>query len=321
MLRITSLVAEAAQRRRPALGPVEGQHPPRVGVERRDARLARAADQLRLGGPQGRDQRHAGNLAGRRRGAGRDRREAVAVADHQLALEAVVDGGGDRALDARREDGDEGDHGEADHQRRGGDRGAAGLRWVFSRARRPVSLRSRSSGLPGQRGERPHQARAEEGDAEDDRDRAAADQPRRRVRAGAAEEADQDHRQAGDAEQRGERGVGDPTPPARRHLERLQRGDRRHPGGAQRRDQRGDQRDADPDREGDDDGPRLEHQAGRRQVDPDRDEERVEPLGDREAGGEAEQRPGDADQQRLDDDRAEDLPAARRPACAASRTR
>ena len=66
-----------------------------------------------------------GHLAGGGGGAVRDRREAVAVLDHQAAGEVFVDDLGDRALQPGGEDGDEGDQREADHQRRRGDRGAA----------------------------------------------------------------------------------------------------------------------------------------------------------------------------------------------------
>ena len=92
-----------------------------------------------------------------------------------------------------------------------------GLRWAFSRERRPSSRRSRSSGQPAIRRQGRHQVRAEERDGEDDDDGAAADQARRGAGAGAAEEADQDHRQAGRAEQQGD---GDAEQASRRRLGR-----------------------------------------------------------------------------------------------------
>ena len=82
-----------------------------------------------------------------------------------------------------------------------------GLRWVFSRARRPVSLRRRSSGAPAIAASGAHQARAEQRDGEDDRDRAAAHQPGRRAGAAPPKQADQDHRQPGEPEQDREHGV------------------------------------------------------------------------------------------------------------------
>ena len=66
-----------------------------------------------------------GTLRAARRGPVGDRREAVAVLDHQAAGEVFVDHLGDRALQPGGEDGDEGDQREPDHQRRRGDRGAA----------------------------------------------------------------------------------------------------------------------------------------------------------------------------------------------------
>ena len=78
-----------------------------------------------------------------------------------------------------------------------------GLRCAFSRARRPVSRRSALQRPAGDRGQRRHQARAEERDGDDDRrPRRRRSAPARGAGAAAAEEADQDQRQAGEAEQR-----------------------------------------------------------------------------------------------------------------------
>ena len=81
-----------------------------------------------------------------------------------------------------------------------------GLRWAFSRARRPVRRRSRSSGQPAivasggtRRGLKSETAKT----------MTTAPPPIRPARGagrGVAEEADQDHRQAGDAEQDRESG-------------------------------------------------------------------------------------------------------------------
>ena len=66
----------------------------------------------------------------------------------------------DRAGDARGEHGHEHDHRHADHQRRGGDRGAAGLAHRVL-ARQPAGDAAQPlERLAGERGERPHEPRA-----------------------------------------------------------------------------------------------------------------------------------------------------------------
>jgi hypothetical protein len=86
-------------------------------------------------------------------------------------------------------------------------------------------------------------------------------------------------------------------------------GDRRHPRRPERRPEAGEQGDQDPDRERDDDSPGFEREPVVREREADRVEQLEEPLREREAEEEAGDRGEDADDERLDDDRAEHLPA------------
>ncbi len=237
-------VGEVAQDLRSSLFPIDVHRLADVGRRRVDfGRRPQplAFEQLRFGAADRRDQLDPRHRSGRFRGAVGDRRKAIGVLNHQPAGEVFVDHLGDRALQARREDGDEGDQGEADHQRRRGDRGAAGvaLRVLAGEAagEAPEPLQRPA----GDRGQRRHQAGAEDRDREDDRDRAAADQAGTGAGTAAAEKAEEDHRQAHRAERQGEGEVDQATAPGRRRPEGVQGGDRRYPGRAQRRDQRGDE--------------------------------------------------------------------------------
>ena len=197
-----------------------------------------------------------------------------------------------------------------------------GLRTAFSRASRPVSLRTRSSSEADDRGQRRDEARRQQRGAEEEQHGAEAEQ-RRRVagRLDAAEEADADRHEAADAQE--DREPGDEPAPAPRGRDRLvaQRLHRRHARRADGRDDRGEQRDDQPDQERHDDRAGLDDAARVRQVDPERLEERVQQVGDADPGEDAQPGP---DQRRSRAPRSAPTSgpaAATRPACAASRTR
>ena len=112
--------------------------------------------------------------------AGADRREAVGVLEDEVALEVAVDRVAHRGADP----GGERRSRTPPPPARSSARAAVtavrpGLRTAFSRASRPVRPRSFSSGQPIKRGERAHEPRAEQRDAEQRGHRAAADQRRR----------------------------------------------------------------------------------------------------------------------------------------------
>ena len=144
----------------------------------------------------------------RRRRRARDLREAVHVLDHEVALEVPVDRPRDRSLDPGGEDGDEDHEREADHQRR---RGHGRARRLAQRvlARQPPGEPAQALDRPARdRGERPHEPRAHERDAEQHRNRPASHQAGGGARVvDAAEEADAGDRDPDHAEQDRERGV------------------------------------------------------------------------------------------------------------------
>ena len=199
-------VAQVAQRRRPALLPFDLDASPmsRVGAVDVGAvpplpRSLACAERIVATAST------PGTLRGARRGAAGDRREAVAVLDHQAAGEVFVDDLGDRALQAGGEDRHEDDERDADHERGRGDRGAAGLRVAFSRARRPLTPAQALERRADERGDRPHELRAEQRDGEEDGDRAGAERRGRAAARRAAEEPVGDDPAAGEQRPRATR--------------------------------------------------------------------------------------------------------------------
>ncbi len=110
-------------------------------------------------------------------GARADRREAVGVLEDEVALEVAVDRVAHRGADAGGEDRDEDHHGQADHQRARGDRGAARLAHRVLARQAPGDAAELLERPAADRGERAHELGAEHRDAE------AAWPPRRRPRA------------------------------------------------------------------------------------------------------------------------------------------
>ena len=84
-----------------------------------------------------------------------------------------------------------------------------------------------------------------------------------------------------------------------------------NPRRAQRRPDRGDHRDDDPDEQRDHDRPRLEHGRRLRQVDPERHQQRVERLGQQQPEEQPDDRRERSDHERLEQHRAEHLAAGR----------
>ena len=162
--------------------------------------------------------------------------------------------------------------GEADHQRRRGDRGAARVA-LGVLAREPAGQAAQPLQRPaGDRRQRRHQARAEERDGEDDRDRAAAHQPGARSPALALpKRPSRTSASPASAEQR-------PRAPGRRSRRRRLGGGakacRAAIGGTRVERSAGISEETRvttiADQQRDDDRPRLQHQARRRQVDPER---------------------------------------------------
>ena len=274
-------IAEVAQGRRAALLPFDFDRLADVRRGGADLRCGPPSEQLRFGRAHRGDEIHAGHPARRGRRAGRDRREAVAVLDHQPTLEVFVDDLGDRALQTSGEDGDEGDQGEADHQGRRGDGGAARVALRVLPRQAPGEAAEALQRPAGDHRQRRHQAGAEERNAEHDRHRAGADQAGPGAPFTAPEQAHEDDRQTDKAEQDREPRVEEAPAPAARWGVGLEGGDRRHPGRAQRRNHRRDEGDDRADQQRDDDRAALHHQGGGRQVEPDRLEERLEQKGDR----------------------------------------
>ena len=162
------------------------------------------------------------------------------------------------------------------------------------------------------RGERLDERGGDHRHADEQDEAPAREQREHRRRAEAAgEQADRDHARAERDRRRGDpRHV--PREAGRRQCRPLaHRGDRRHARRAQGREEPRDERDQDAGEQADDDGPRREHRAAVRELIARRGRQRgqrpVEPEAEQQATDGAE----DADRQRLDDDRRQDLPATR----------
>ena len=252
---------------------------------------------------------------GTSRSAADDRRrrlaEAVLRADREVAGERAVDRAIDRALQPGGEDRHERDERDADHERRRRDGRA---RRVAGRVLAREAAADAGEALQRRaddRRDRPHELRAEQRDAEEDRHRAAAERRRGAAARRAAEEAVRDDARAGEAQQRrrdepaaaGLRRGGEPL---------AQRRDRRDARRAQRRDDARDDRHDDADEQRHDDRARRDDRVGGGQVGADRRRTaRAAPGTSSQAAEQPEQRRDQADDGRLEHDRAQDLAARR----------
>ena len=249
---------------------------------------------------------HAGHAPDGLLGVGRQRLEALGR-DGDVGADELVQAARDRRLEPGGEHRHEDDESEADHQRRGRRRGAAGVAHRVL-AREPAGLVEREGErLPDRARERPHDIAGDERDADEQQDRASRQRAEAAAGGPAAEQALHEAQEAEQAHARGD--VRRPAA-ARRAGQRVgaQRRDGRDPRGAERRSDRGEQRDPDPDPERQRDRAAREHEPARGHVER-RVEQRAERRGDAEAGEQPEHRGGDPDDQRLGGDREQDLSA------------
>ena len=202
------------------------------------------------------------------------------------------------------------DERDADHERRGGHRGAAGVAQRVLARQAPGDARRPPERPPDERRERAHEPRAEHRDAEEDERRAprpmspAADRRTRRrtARRAAARRPATPSSTAMIVRTR---------PPPRCSTSALaQRATGGDPRGAQRgREARDDGHDG-ADEQRDDDRPRLDDRPGVGRSAPTALNRACRPWRDEQAAQQADHRRAEADHERLEDDRAEHLPRA-----------
>ena len=280
-----AVVAELAEGRRGAFLPVRlVQRGGGAGVDADDRRRAGVALDLRRREAHGGDVVDARHLAdGGRRLLG-DRCEPVLVDDDEVAGgERPVDGAVDRAAKTGGEDRHERDERDADHERRGGHRGAAGIAQRVLAGEPPGDPEDRLQRPPDERRERAHEERAEHRDRQEDDERPEAHERRprsrrRRCRTARRAAARRPGRRAA------RRSIVRTRPPPSLLDEPLaQRDDRRDPRGAQRGRQARDDGHDGADEQRDDDRPRLDDRPGVGQVGAHGLEQGLQALGDEQA--------------------------------------
>ena len=336
-------VAERRKRGGRSHLPVELEHARAGRIDR--GREEAVAERLRVAGADVADRldaRDRSNGVGRR---DRDRLEVVLRGDRVAGVVPdLVDGAAERRRDARREHGDERDEREADHQR-GCGRGSS-LRVpprVVARQlgrRRPVD-EGREDAVPDpvvahvdpadrrdqeddpRRGEEPANRRCERlrgraddphrqhRDADEDEEGTEAHPDEHAGRAQALAEQPVDHRrEAQDGHDQGAERAEAREPALGQRRALTHRRDRLHTRRPERGPEARDEGDEDADEQRDDHRPRREHEAAVRQREADGVEELEQALRQQKAEEQPDDRGERADDERLDDDRAQHLAPA-----------